>query len=207
MAQIVCYEVFPTERNIRGMRLCLVHFHGFKEKQNHVGPYFYTEVSSIDAWMTRSLLKLKGYKFRSFDKRYERNSNYRKTYFEHNEGPYHCTYCGRRIKAEDLEVDHLIPVAKAKSSIMVRTWLHLCGITNVNSYKNLVSSCEKCNRKKSDKMGFWIPLGIVGRYKMFWTIRNIIVALIITAVIYIAYSNDVFINLIDFVSSLIEQIL
>jgi hypothetical protein len=203
MTQIVCYEVFPNERNIRRMRSSLVNRHGFKEKHNHVGPYFYIEVSAVDAWMIRSMLKWKGYKFRSFDKRYERSGSYRKTFFENNKGPYHCAYCGRRLKADDLEVDHLIPVAKAKSNVWVRTWLHICGITNVNDARNLVAACERCNRKKSDRIGGWVLRGALGRHRIFWTIRNIVLIAIFVLMIGLLLSNQ---NVMEFVRSAIKSI-
>jgi hypothetical protein len=204
MAQIVCYEVFPTERNLNKMRSCLVNHHGFKEKKNHVGPYFYLEVSSMDSWMIKSLLKWKRYKFRSFDKRYERSSSYRKAFFENNKGPYRCAYCGRRLKSNDIEVDHLIPVAKAKSKISVRTWLHICGIANVNDPRNLVAACEKCNRKKSDKMGGWVLRGALGRHKIFWTIRNIVLIAIFVLVVGLLFSNQ---SVMKFVQSTIRSII
>lgn len=200
MAQIVCYEVFPNNKNINSMRRVLMRRHGFSEKKNHVGPYFYLEISSMDAWLIRTILNIHKYKYRSYDKRYERGSTYRKDFFENNRGPYHCAYCGRRLKSDNLEVDHLIPVSKAKTSVGVRTWLHLCGIKNVNDVRNLVSSCPRCNRKKSDKIGLWAIRGAIGRHKIVWTIRNIIVCIIVALVALIVYSNSYAIQ--DFIATL-----
>ena len=189
MAQIICYEVFPTEKNINKMRKVLVNNHGFKEKQNHIGSYFYLEISSMDAWMIRRLLKWRRYKFRSFDKRYERSGSYRKTFFDTHKGPHRCAYCGKHLRNDYIEVDHLVPVSKAKTSFGVRTWLHLCGITNVNDPKNLVASCMKCNRKKSDSMGMWVVKGAFGRSNLFWTIRDVMILACVVIILYVVCTN------------------
>ena len=45
-----------------------------------------------------------------------------------------CTECGSN---QDLEFDHIIPFSKG----------------GANTYRNIQLLCEKCNRKKSDKIG------------------------------------------------------
>lgn len=187
MAQIVCFEVYPSygpKFNIDKMRDILVYGHHFVEKSTSPKRvYFYKEVSSLDAFNLKAILTVYRYKFKSYDKRYGRDSYYRQRYFKNNKGPYHCAYCGRKLKPNQIEVDHLVPVAKAKSKIEVRTLLHIFGITNVNDVRNLVSACHKCNMKKLDKMGFWVIRGAFGRYKAFWTIlRTITVAFILFGV-------------------------
>lgn len=189
MAHTICFEVFPRGGNVNKMRKYLVDRHCFTEKENKYGIYFTTEVPAMDAWQTKLMLARKGYKYRSFDRRYERSNNYRKIFFDNNHGPYHCVYCGKRLIARDLEVDHLIPVAKAKNSMGVRTWMQLCGIKNVNDSKNLVASCSRCNGHKSDKMGFWTLRGMIGRYKATWVARNIFVILLVLLVIYLLSQN------------------
>jgi hypothetical protein len=162
------------------MRQLLVEKHGFQEKENAYGSFFTIEVSSMDSWQIKTLLQSRKYKYRCFDSRYERSTSYRKTFFDTHKGPYRCAYCGRRLRSENkIEVDHLVPVSKAKSSFGVRTWLHICGITNVNDHRNLVASCQKCNRKKSNKMGFWTIRGALGRFKIFWIMRDIIVSILL----------------------------
>lgn len=42
------------------------------------------------------------------------------------------------------------------------------GIHNINDVKNLISSCSKCNSRKSDKMGLWIIKGEIGRHFGYW---------------------------------------
>lgn len=188
MAQIICYEVFPKDRNVEKMRRKLVKRHDFAERHNQYGVYFYKEVSSLHSWQIKTILDINGYKYKSFDKRYSRDTTYRKRFFENNKGPYRCAYCGRRLKSDELEVDHLVPVAKAKESVFARTILHLCGITNVNNHRNLVSSCSRCNGKKSDKMGLWVIRGAIGRHHIVWTIRDIVVTILVLIVLFILWN-------------------
>ena len=103
---------------------------------------------------------------------YNRSSNYRQAFFSKNKARrYHCAYCGRRLKEEDVEVDHLIPVGAVKNKFLPRILLRLSGVSDVNDEKNLVASCRKCNRKKSDKLGVWLFRGMIGRHKTIWVIR------------------------------------
>lgn len=203
MAHVICYEVFPTDRNIDKMRNLLVGEHGFREKQNSYGTYFYSEVSSCDSWQIKTLLNYHRFKYRCFDSRYERSGNYRKTFFETHKGPYRCAYCGKWVTGKNLEVDHLVPVSKAKTSVGVRAWLHMCGILNVNNPKNLVASCKKCNGKKSDKMGFWVIRGSIGRFKTFWMIRDIVVIFTIALIAYYLFTNY---PIIDWTKEVIAKI-
>ena len=189
MAQVIAYEVFPNKRNIYKMRDSLVNTHGFKEKENQKGTYFYLEVPSSDSWQIQTVLKAHKYKYRSYDKRYARSTTYRKDFFAYHKAPYHCAYCGKRVQPNEIEVDHLIPVSKAKTNFAVRTLLQIFGITNVNDPKNLVAACRRCNRQKSDKMGFWMIRGAIGQFRATWIIRNIIVTIAIAGIIYILLAN------------------
>jgi 5-methylcytosine-specific restriction endonuclease McrA len=186
---ITCYDVYPQDKNINKMRRILVDRHGFTEKKNHIGPYFSIEAPGLDSWQIKTILQMHGYKYRAYDKRYERASNYRKIYFENNKGPYRCSYCGKHLRADKLEVDHLIPVAKAKSESGVRMLLQICGVRNVNDAKNLVSACHKCNNKKSDKMGLWVVRGVIGRHKSVWAIRDIAVFILVAFAALCVYAN------------------
>ena len=185
MARTIKFEVFPTDKNRKDMEKVLKK-HGFEKKENKYGDYYYIEVSSMDSWMTKRLLNRKGYKYRSFDKRYDRGTNYRGDFLKdnHYKKRYRCAYCGKRIKKENMEVDHLIPVSKAKTHSSVRLWLQLCGIKNVNDTRNLVAACKPCNRRKSDHMGVWVIKGSIGRFGAFWVIRDILFVIFICAIIY-----------------------
>ena len=186
MSSVIKFEVFPNDKNRDSMRKTLKK-HGFETKENQYGEYYYIEVSKRDSWMMTRLLDKKGYKYRSFDKRYERATNYRGQFLkENNRRRYRCAYCGKRIKKENMEVDHLIPVAKAKTSWFVRFWLQICGIRNVNDTRNLVAACMPCNRRKSDSMGVWVIKGSIGRFRLFWIIRDVILTIIVCLLIWCA---------------------
>ena len=47
-----------------------------------------------------------------------------------------CQYCGRRAPDVELEVDHLIPVARG----------------GTDAFENLITSCRECNSGKSAKL-------------------------------------------------------
>lgn len=129
---------------------------------------------------------------------YKRGSNYRKTFFSKNKAfRYRCAYCGKRLKEEDVEIDHLIPVGAAKNNLLVRVLLNLCGITDVNEERNLVSACRKCNRKKSDKMGFWVFRGYIGRHRIVWALRDIIIAALLLGFGYFIWKNYVETGMVD----------
>lgn len=202
MAHMICFEAFPTAQNIDKMRKVLVGKHKFIQKENRHGIYFYAESPSMDAWMIKAILNTRGYKYRFFDKRYERSGNYRKDFFEENPGPHRCAYCGKRIRGDKIEVDHLIPVSKAKTSASVRTWLQICGIKNVNDTRNLVASCKKCNRKKSDKIGLWVMRGAIGRHQIFWTIRDIVVMVFAFLIILYIFTNY---PIVDWIKSILSN--
>jgi hypothetical protein len=96
--------------------------------------------------------------------KYQRSANYRTQYINWHPGVFHkyyiCAYCGRIVPRDKMEVDHVIPVDKTRKSIFARLLLP----DGVNSYRNMVSACHSCNRRKSNKGGMWIVRGIVGKY-------------------------------------------
>lgn len=193
MSYMMCYEAFPDERNEDRMRKTLVGRHGFVEKNNHKGVYFYKEISSLFAWKINKLLNKKKFRYRSYDKRYARSSNYRKKFLKKVDGPLFCAYCGKRLKAKKMEVDHIIPVNQAKTNPTARLWLQLLLMNGVNDSRNLVSSCEKCNLKKSDKMGFWVIKGFIGKHRIYWIVRKIIIGLLLIFVGLVIYSHSEYI--------------
>ena len=53
---------------------------------------------------------------------------------------------------------------------MAQRLLKSNGCDNVNDVKNLVASCSRCNRKKSNLMGLWYIRGKLGACKWYWDI-------------------------------------
>ena len=88
---------------------------------------------------------------------FERGNNYRAEYFKNNpparHGKYYCIYCGGLIDKEYIQVDHIIPVNKAKKKKWVQMLIRILGWESVNDIRNLGASGRECNLKKSDKMG------------------------------------------------------
>mgnify|MGYP003303003317 CR=1 FL=1 len=85
---------------------------------------------------------LTGNKFRKKRKKpvpakYQRSNDYRKQYLEWHPGIfgkyYICVYCGKIMKREDMQVDHIIPVDATQKYKFARLFLP----DGVNSYKNL----------------------------------------------------------------------
>ena len=111
----------------------------------------------------------------------ERSANYRCNFFKANKGlrghrkHYHCSYCGRIKKKDDITVDHLIPVNKVLKGCHKRFWkmvLRLNGINDINDTRNLVPACRKCNSRKGANTGIWIIRGLIGRHFGFWCIEK-----------------------------------
>lgn len=111
----------------------------------------------------------------------ERSANYRCNFFKVNKGlrgrrkHYHCSYCGKIKKKDDITVDHLIPVNKVLKGRHKRFWkmvLRFNGINDINDTRNLVPACRKCNSRKGTNTGIWILRGLVGRHFGFWCIEK-----------------------------------
>lgn len=91
-------------------------------------------------------------------KNFKRSETYRRDFIQHNpprNGRYICVYCGRRVKKDNMQVDHVIAVKRAEKNPLYRFCIH----KDINELSNLVPSCAKCNRRKSDKGGLWILRG------------------------------------------------
>ena len=117
----------------------------------------------------------------------KRSSNYRKTFFA-NTSPaygntYFCAYCGRPVGKRKITVDHLFPVGKVSRDIRLQKRIKRLGIRDVNSAKNLVPACNRCNQEKGTKMGMWVLKGYIGRHQKLWFLRWLIRILVITAIV------------------------
>lgn len=123
----------------------------------------------------------RGLRFICYDKKFDRNTIYRQTFFRNNppntrpigkkkNSLWRCCYCGRKLQKKQVEVDHLIPVYQAKRK---RYWQKKLP-NGVNDKENLVASCRRCNRLKSSKTGLWYIRGILGQYTLYWKIIYIL---------------------------------
>ncbi len=131
--------------------------------------YIFTVDSNSERKRIEKRLTKKEFKYKCCQTEWTRSNHYRETFMRNNPLPLRCRYCNKKLKKpKDVEVDHLIPVSKAKNSNFIRWRLKVRGIDNINSQKNLVASCKKCNRRKADKMGLWYIRGVLGKYKLYW---------------------------------------
>ena len=125
-------------------------------------------------------------------KTYERSHNYRKNFFDNTPGLFgmdrwQCVYCGKILKKNKIQIDHLIPVNKVKHIGMGRLLMKTRKINNINSVKNLVPACEKCNKRKSDHMSGWIIKGTLGRHFSYWVCVWIFRLIVLCALIWLIY--------------------
>ena len=122
-----------------------------------------------------------------------RSADYRRQFFmanpPHIGKRYFCAYCGRLISRRRVTVDHLYPVNKASRSIRLQTKLRRMGIKNINSVRNLVPACKKCNGHKGTKMGLWILRGRIGKSPEIWVFRHTLRLLTLSIVLYIVLTQ------------------
>lgn len=119
----------------------------------------------------------------------KRSSNYRQIFFQ-NSIPafgsyYFCAYCGFPVRKDKVTVDHLYPNAKAQKSLGIQHWMKLMGIPDVNSPKNLVPACRRCNQHKAAKMGIWIFAGYIGKIRLLWYVRWTIRFIVLAGVLWL----------------------
>lgn len=136
----------------------------------------------IDRLCDRYRLSVKWYK-----KQWTRSSGYRSAFFRNNKPPYRCRYCHRRLPKDKLEVDHLMPVGKAKRHAHIRFLLWVSGIRDINDPKNLVASCHSCNERKRDKTGWWYIRGVLGKYKLYWLVVYLFRLALFLGLIWLSY--------------------
>lgn len=141
---------------------------------------------------------------RVIDERYTRSSDYRDTFFDNNHGffdndkYYHCSYCGKIIKKENVSVDHLFPIHKVRNGNYTKFYRNLLShfkINNINDKRNLIASCERCNKRKGKKGGLWIIRGFIGKYYMTWVI---IYLLVINGLFYLFMNYDLLGKIVEF---------
>lgn len=148
----------------------------FVSRSNQYGTYYHASMKNIqERNKLVQLLKKKHIRYRVYDSRQERSSTYRDEFFLYNIPPYRCRYCHKKIDRKELQVDHIIPVSRVKTSVLARNLMYLQGFDNVNDVKNLAASCRTCNLKKGTKMGLWYVRGILGKYRVYWVVRKIFI--------------------------------
>lgn len=122
---------------------------------------------------------------------YKRSKDYRQKFIHMHppdkHGKYRCVYCGRKIKQQDMQVDHIIPVDAVQHSWFMRHRMK----KGVNDISNLVPSCKKCNLKKASKVSLYYRIRArIGSHEGYWVFRKIVrttfAILIILAVTYCA---------------------
>lgn len=159
-----------------------------KRVDNRGRPYYTILVPTSQKRSVIWKARLRGIRFRFYEKRWSRSSNYRDQFLEINHGPYRCRYCNRKLTRESMVIDHIVPVAKVKSSTYARRLLEWNGIMDVNDVRNLAPSCRKCNGRKSDKMGLWCVEGWLGQYTWFWLVRKLFLLFMIAVTCFMIYT-------------------
>ena len=131
-----------------------------------------------------------GFQARCFDEKYERSPKYRYNFIKNNppvNGYYRCAYCGRKMRKDDMEVDHILPVSKAKEYEWVRKKLK----KGVNDLSNLVPSCHRCNMKKLDSISLrWRVKAELGRHIEYWGARKVVWLVVLIIVVAIVSQYD-----------------
>ena len=131
-------------------------------------------------------------KYYCYQETYLRGTSYRKDFFmntdPHYKNKYFCSYCGVLLSREELTVDHIIPIDKAKKSKTAKKILHLLKIDNINDIRNLTASCFECNSRKRNKLGFWIIKGFLGKTRYYWKLYYLVLFfLLIIEIIYVCF--------------------
>ena len=143
------------------------------QKKNMYGTFWVVYAPVKEKNQIIKHLKKGRIRYKIYEKRWERSSDYRKTFFDYYQPPYRCRYCNKRLKKKYVVIDHIYPVSKGKSNIDSRMLIYLRGISSVNDVRNLAPSCFKCNKRKGDKLGLWYIRGILGKYRSYWVCLTI----------------------------------
>ena len=106
--------------------------------------YLKVVTSSNDSHATYK--KAKGLRFICYDKKYDRNTSYRQTYFRYN-------------------LPNAHPIGKKRNTLWQKKLPN-----GVNDKTNLVAACRHCNRMKSSKTGLWYVRGLLGQHQLYWKI-------------------------------------
>ncbi|MDD7176518.1 MAG: hypothetical protein SPG09_11750 [Lachnospiraceae bacterium] len=110
---------------------------------------------------------------------------------------YFCAYCGKLLSKKRVTVDQHNTVAKVSKDPELQKKLKRQGIEELNSEKNLVAACDRCNQKKGAHMGDWIRKGKIGRHAWVWVLRwmlRIAVFVAIACALWYVYKHGFFVG-------------
>ncbi len=168
----------------------------FRLNKDNGGKYYSKHYDDDDK---DGIKKIRGYcrirllKYSLNDDSMDRSTTYRLNFFKNNKGIfgggklYFCAYCGRVLTKRKTTVDHIIPVALARSSQKYKKMLTIRGIKTVNDPRNLAASCSKCNLKKGANGGLWIFRGYFGKSWVRIMLKEIILLLLGSIALYYLY--------------------
>ena len=183
-------DAYKTKHNRFWWKVTLKKLNAKQVRGPH-GPYWVIEASDNEVRRITRKLRFAGFKYNWYKKEWSRASNCRDRFFRLTKAPYRCRYCNRHLKKEYVEVDHLIPVGKVKNNRShARQLMNISKLDDINDIRNLVASCRYCNRRKGDKLGIWYIRGILGKYKIYWTIVYILKLCILILLLYIIMKTD-----------------
>lgn len=149
-----------------------------------------TGLSESEAKRYEEAARRDGYSVRALPPALLRSSGYRREFMSRNPGPWRCRYCGRALRRdEDMEVDHLVPVAAAQKSRAARQFLASIGAESVNDAPNLVPSCHACNARKGSKTGLWLIRGVLGAHRSYWIALRIAQALLAAVCLWLVFGG------------------
>ena len=99
---------------------------------------------------------------------------------------YMCTYCGRIITQEKMQVDHVLAIDLARRNRIYRMLAPSLEEGGINGMKNLRASCPRCNSQKSNNGGWWLIKGHIGNtvYTIVWIITIAIVCCVLILVLF-----------------------
>ncbi len=192
-------DLYP-KRRYRWMKT-----YDFTEVNGKYGKYYYIKVKNGEEVKILKKARRNGIKYRYYDENWSRSGTYRRKFLRVNKPPYRCRYCNRSINEKNLIVDHLVPIGMTKKSGFMRWFLKYNGIDNINDVRNLVPSCYRCNSRKGDRLGLWFLKGILGKYKVYWIIRRIIITILLCTLVYLLYTNKI-IDVLLFIKSFFLEV-
>lgn len=146
--------------------------------------YYRLTVDACDKKVVSMLLYREHIKCCWYKSEWGRSSDYRNRFLSSNGAPYRCRYCHKKLNESQVQVDHIVPVSRVKSSADARNLLYIRGIHDVNDIRNLAPSCQRCNQRKASNLGLWFLRGVLGKYKLYWICLRIMETGIATFLLY-----------------------